>query len=309
VIALLRPTVLRAASLALAVLLGAAAGDARGDEFRSTGKGLAAGGPVWIGARRAEPARRVVALAPSVTDVLLALGLGDRLVGVTRLDDNAEVARLPRIGGYLDPNPETIVALQPDLVVWVTNASALGPVRRIAELSAVSSKPFPILALQIDDLEDVLATPRVLADELGEPARGERLSREMGAAVETERRRVAGLTPTRVLFVVGREPLIVAGRGSFPDELLRVCRAENVVMGDRPWPVYPLEKAVADDPALVVDGAPLEPAEGIQRLAAIPAVARGAVFRLRNDDLIRPGPRMVRALGELCRAVHPEARR
>ena len=58
------------------------------------------------------------------------------------------------------------VALQPDLVVWVTNASALGPVRRIAELSAASTRPFPILALQIDGLDDVLATPRVLAGQL-----------------------------------------------------------------------------------------------------------------------------------------------
>jgi iron complex transport system substrate-binding protein len=82
-----------------------------------------------------------------------------------------------------------------------------------------------------------------------------------------------------------------------------------VVAGPRPWPVYPIEKAVADDPELVVDAAPLEPAEGIRRLEAVPAVRRGAVVRLRNDDLIRPGPRMIRGLGELCRALHPEVAR
>jgi iron complex transport system substrate-binding protein len=292
--------------LALLSLAAAAAapGELRADELRSTGKGLAEGGPVWIGSRPAAPARRVVSLAPSVTDVLVGLGLAERLVGVTRLDYNPEVARLPRIGGYLDPNPEAIVGLRPDLVVWVTNASALGPIRRMAELSRASREPFAILALQIDTLADVLAAPRAIAGALGEPARGERLSREMAAAVEEIRRSVAGRPRRRVLFVVGREPLVVAGRGSFPDELLRLCGAENVAAGDRPWPVYPVEKAVADDPAVVVDGAPLEAEEGIRRLSAIPAVRRGAVVRLVDDDLIRPGPRMVRALADLCRGIH-----
>ena len=293
---------------ALAALLVACAGGvARGDELRPTGRGVAAGGAVWSGPRPARPPRRVVLLAPSLTDVVLAMGLGDRIVGVTRQDDDPRVASVPRVGGYLDPSPEAILALGPDLVVWVTNGSALGPVRRIAELAAASSRPYTVLALPIDSLADVLATPRVLGDALGEPERGARVTREMEAGVETARRSVAGLPRTRVLFVVGREPLIVAGGGSFPDELLRVCGAENVAGGAVPWPVYPLEKAVADDPAVVVDAAPLEPREGIRRLEAIPAVRRGAVLRLESDDLIRPGPRMVRALGGLCRGVHPGA--
>lgn len=296
------------AALALAVALaaGASAGAARADELRPTGKGLAEGGPVWAGPRPAAPPRRVVVLAPSLTDVVVAMGLGDRLVGVTRNDDAPEVAALPRVGGYLDPNPEIVLGLSPDLVLWVTNGTALGAVRRIAELSRGSRRPFPILALQIDTLADVLATPRAIGDALGERERGERLARDLAAEVEAVRRRAAALPPRRVLFVVGREPLVVAGPASFPDELLRACGARNVVSGDRPWPVYPLEKAVADDPDLVVDAAPLEPAEGIRRLAAIPAVRRGAVFRLADDDLIRPGPRMVRALPRLLRGIHPE---
>ena len=296
-----------AAALAAVVALGAA-GAARGDELRPTGKGLAEGGPVWSGPRPAAPPRRVVVLAPSLTDVIVGMGLEGRLVGVTRLDDAPEVAALPRVGGYLDPNPEVILGLSPDLVLWVTNGTALPAIKRLAELARASRRPFPIAALQIDALADVLATPRVVGDALGEPARGERLARELAAEVESVRRRAAGLPLRRVLFVVGREPLVGAGPGSFPDELLRACGAENVVRGDRPWPVYPVEKAVADAPDLVVDAAPQEPPEGIHRLDAIPAVRRGAVFRLPNDDLIRPGPRMVRALPALLRAVHPEAR-
>ncbi|HYG66004.1 MAG TPA: ABC transporter substrate-binding protein, partial [Anaeromyxobacteraceae bacterium] len=144
---------------------------------------------------------------------------------------------------------------------------------------------------------------------LGEPGRGDALAKRLEAAVERVRARAKGLAPKRALFVVGREPLVVAGPGSFPDELLRIAGCRNVVTGTIPWPVYPLEKAVADAPDVLVDAAAREPADGIARLAAIPAVRRGDVVRLPNDDLLRPGPRMIAGLEVLFRAVHPEAPR
>jgi iron complex transport system substrate-binding protein len=246
----------------------------------------------------------VVVLAPSLTDVVLAMGLGDRLAGVTRLDDAPEVAKLPRVGGFLDPSPEAVLALSPDLVLWVTDGGALAAVRRIAALSRASSRAIPIV-----NVADVIETPRIVGDALHDRAAGERLSRALAADVEAVRRRAAGLPRRRTLFVVGHEPLVVAGPGSFPDELLRICGAGNVVRGERPWPVYPVEKAVADDPDVVVDAAPQEPPEGIRRLSAIRAVRDGRVLRLPNDDLIRPGPRMIRGLGVLFRGLHPEAAR
>ena len=298
----------RAAALAAALLVAAGGAAADAPPLRP-GKRVAEGGAVWIGPRPAAPPRRIVTLAPSLTDVVLGLGLRDRLVGVTHLDDAPEVAALPRVGGFLDPNPEAILALSPDLVLWVTDGGALPAVRRLAELSAASRHPFPILALDVVSVADVLATPRVVGEALGAPDAGARLSRELEATIDGVRRRAERLPRRRALFVVGREPLVVAGPGSFPDELLRIAGAENVVKGSRPWPVYPLEKAVADDPDVVVDAALREPAEGIRRLAAIPAVRRGAVVRLPDDDLLRPGPRMVRGVEDLFVALHPEVRR
>ncbi len=296
-----------AVAAALAALL---ATPARGaDDLRPSGKGAAEGGAQWVGPRPEAPPRRVVVLAPSLTDVVVAMGLTDRLAGVTRLDDAPEVARLPRVGGFLDPSPEAILALSPDLVLWVTDGGALAAVRQLAALSRASARPFPILAIPIVNVADVVAPPRIVGDALRDPAAGEKLSRALAADVDDVRRRAAGLPRRRALFVVGHEPLVVAGPGSFPDELLRICAAENVVRGERPWPVYPVEKAVADDPDVVVDAAPQEPAEGIRRLSAVRAVREGRVFRLRNDDLIRPGPRMIRGLGELLRGLHPETAR
>jgi iron complex transport system substrate-binding protein len=155
-------------------------------------------------------------------------------------------------------------------------------------------------------VSDVLATARLVGEALGAGPAGDRLAKDLAAGVERVRARTRGLGRPRVLFVVGREPLVVAGPGSFPDELVRIAGGENSVRGDRPWPVYPVELAVAANPDVVIDAAVNEPAEGLRRLDAIPAVRRGAVVRLANDDALRPGPRMVRALDALAAAIHPE---
>lgn len=294
------------AALALPALAGAV--PAAAQEFRPTGEGTASGGALWIGAAPREPPRRVVTLAPSLTDMVIALGHAQRLVGVTRHDDAPEVAGLPRVGGFLDPSPEAVIALGPDLVLWVTDGGALPAVRRLADVARASGRAFPVLAVPVVSVADVLATARLVGEALGDREGGERLAADLAAGVERVRARSAGARRPRVLLVVGREPLVAAGPGSFPDELLRIAGGENAVGGNRPWPVYPLELAVAANPDLVVDAAVNEPADGIARLAAVPAVRRGAVIRLANDDLLRPGPRMVRALEALAASLHPEAR-
>jgi len=297
---------LTAALWALAALAPGAASP--GDLLRPTGRGIAEAGALWVGPRPAAPPHRVITLAPSLTDTIVAMGLADRLVGVTAHDDAPEVAGLPRVGGWIDPSPEAILGLSPDLVLWVTDGSAVATVERIAELGLASRRPFPVVALQVDTLADVLALPRVVGEALGEAPRGEQLSRQLAAGVEAIRTQARRARSRRVLFLVGHEPVVVAGPRSFPDQLLKICGDANVVESDRPWPVYPIELAVAANPDVVVDAAPREPAAGIRRLAAVPAVARGAVIRLESDDLIRPGPRMIRGLADLFARLHPEAR-
>jgi iron complex transport system substrate-binding protein len=296
----------RPAALALALLVTAAPAAAGEDPLHASGKGAAEGGAVWVGPRPKGPARRIVSLAPSLTDVLLALGKADRIVGVTRVDRSPEVASRPRVGGFLDPNPEAILALRPDLVLWVTDGGALSAVRRTTELSAGA---FGLLAIPVITVADVVAEARLVGEAVGDPAAGSALADRLQRGVDRLRARSAGLARRRVLFVVGRDPLVVAGPGSFPDELLRLAGCDNAVGGSRPWPIYPVELAVGSNPDLVIDAAVDEPAEGMTRLVAIPAVRRGAVVRLSSDDLLRPGPRMIDALDELFRLLHPEGTR
>jgi iron complex transport system substrate-binding protein len=129
----------------------------------------------------------------------------------------------------------------------------------------------------------------------------------MTAGIERFRERARRLPRRRVLFVVGRKPLVVAGPGSFPDELLRMAGCENVAAGGPRWPVYSLERAVADGPDLVIDASLNEPESSVAQLAAIPAVRRGSRFALRSDDLLRPGPKMILGLDELLQALQSGA--
>jgi iron complex transport system substrate-binding protein len=238
----------------------------------------------------------VVSLAPSLTDTVVALGEASRLVGVTRYDTAPEVRALPRVGGFIDPSPEAVLGLRPDLVLWLADGGALPAVRRIAELGV------PVLAIPVVGVPDVMRAARTVAAALGDPAAGERLASRREGAIRDAERRAAGRARRRVLLVVGRDPLVVAGPGSYPDALLRIAGAENVVGGTRPWPVYSLERAVADDPDLVVDAAVNEPADAA-RLSAIPAVRAGRVVRLPDDRVLRPGPELPSALAQLQAAL------
>lgn len=280
---------LRAALSALLLLSAAPA--AAGDVVLSRGE------PTWLGPPAPARPARVVSLAPSITDTVIALGEAGRLVGVTRYDTAPEVKALPRVGGFLDPSPEAVLALRPDLVLWLADGGALPPVRRIAELGV------PVLALPVVGVPDVLRAARRVGAALGNPEAGERLAASMETAVRRAEERASTLPRRRVLLVIGRDPLVVAGPGSYPDALLRIAGGENVVRGDRPWPIYSLERAVADDPDLVVDAAVNEPADAISRLSAIPAVKAGRVVRLPDDRVLRPGPELPSALSQLQAAL------
>ena len=253
--------------------------------------------PLWLGPPAPARPVRVVSLAPSLTDTVVALGEAGRLVGVTRYDTAPEVKSLPRVGGFLDPSPEAVLGLRPDLVLWLADGGAYPAVRRIAELGV------PVLALPVVGVPDVLRSARRVGAALGNPAAGERLAAEMDGAVRAAEERAASLPRRRVLLVIGRDPLVVAGPGSYPDALLRIAGGVNVVKGERPWPVYSLERAVADDPDLVVDAAVNEPVDTVARLDAIPAVKAGRVVRLPDDRVLRPGPQLPAALKQLQAAL------
>jgi len=246
--------------------------------------------------------RRVVTLTPSLTDVVLALGAGDQLVGVSRFDERAEVKQLPRVGGFVDPSVEAVLALRPDLVLAEPGPGNRQAVERMAELGA------PVLLLPLATVSDVLSAERAAGKALGRAREGEALARELEATRVRIRERARGRPPVRVLLVYGFDPLVVAGPGGFADELLSDAGALNVASdAASAYPVYSVERALKSRPELILDAA-MTPA-GRDRLRELPGLAEARWASVPGQALLHPGPALGRGLEQLFALVHPEAGR
>lgn len=244
--------------------------------------------------------RRVVTLAPSLTDLVLALGAGERLVGVSRFDERPEVGRLPRVGGFVDPSVEAVLALHPDLVLAQPGPGNRRAVETLAELGA------PVLLLPLGTVADVLAAERATGKALGLPGQGEALARALEATRERVRGRARAERRVRVLLVYGFEPLVVAGPGGFADELLADAGAVNVAAdAASPYPVYSVERAIQARPELILDASDTE--AGKERVRALPGLREARWADVEGQALLHPGPTLGKGLEQLFRLVHPGA--
>ena len=245
-------------------------------------------------ARAETPARRVVSLNPSLTEIAIALGAREQLVGVDDYSARApDAAGLPTVGGLYDPSLEAVVALSPDLVVLVVSAEQRGFREKLEALGV------PCLALAPVSFDDVLAAIETLGGRLGhESAAAARV-----AAIRRTRDRVAAaaheLPELRGVLVLQRDPLFVAGAGTFVDEMLRILRVENLASRQPgPWPRLAREWLLAAAPELIIDSSP-EPepaAEYWSRWPSLPAVASGRVVQVPQGVTTLPGPALDEAL-------------
>lgn len=252
------------------------------------------------------PARvtRVVSLAPSTTEILYAIGAGDRVVGVDRYSNwPPEVARITRLGADLDPNIERIVALKPDVVFTATSAN---PQRTVELLERLH---IPVFVSQSRTLADIYNDIRLLGRAVGcEPAANELVAR-MQARIEAVRRRRRERS-IRTLVLVWTQPLVVAGRSSHVSDLLDAAGGLNLADDEaRTFPTYSLERLLAQAPDAIVVGTHADAApslEPLERLTSLPAARRRRLYTLDGDLLFRPGPRVVEAVESLAALLHPE---
>ncbi|MGH9796967.1 MAG: ABC transporter substrate-binding protein [Candidatus Polarisedimenticolia bacterium] len=250
--------------------------------------------------------RRLVALAPSVTDLLFALGLGDRVVGISDFCKPPPGAPpIPRVGGLVNPSLEAIRALDPDLLIATSSGNDPGLGSQATALGV------PLYTVHTPNVAAVLAAALALADALGEAERGRRLAVELDRRLAAIEVRIAGRRRPRVLFVVWGEPLVVPGRDAFLSDALRRAGADSVtadVAGA--WPGYDLEAAIGAAPEVILTvpaGATYlgrvrrEPA-----WANVPAVRLSRLFVV-GDAMQQPGPGVVAGIEATARLLHPAA--
>jgi iron complex transport system substrate-binding protein len=254
---------------------------------------LAASPAQWLGPKPPAQVTRVVTVAPSLTETVLALGAREALVGVSRFDEAPEVKALPRVGGFVDPSVETIVSLKPHLVVVQKSPGNQKPVEKLASLGV------PVLALSLTTVADAVEAMKTLGAVLGRAAQAKALVTALDEARAKERAMVPK-TPRSVLFVYGFTPLVVAGPGSFAAELLADCGASNAVkFAASAYPVWSREQLLAHPPEVLVDAS--DSSEGREAIRTL--VPKVTWVALENKDLLHPGPSLARALGPLCASL------
>ena len=256
-----------------------------------------------------QPVQRIVSLAPNITETLYALGTQDRLVGVTDYCDYpAEATTKPKVGGAINPNLEEVVALRPDLVL------ATKALNRRETVEALERLAIPAYATDPRTVEDLLASTLRLAEVIGARGQGEALVASLRARLSDVKRRLGTRAPRRVLFVVWTDPLISVGRDTFIADTLRWAGAESVVDTPQDWPRIALEEAVRLQPEYLVF-AVSHSEEGTLNLRelrerrgwrGLEAVRQGHVAVV-SDAINRPAPRLVDAIEQLARQLHPDA--
>jgi iron complex transport system substrate-binding protein len=253
--------------------------------------------------------RRVVSLAPSLTETVYALRLQDLLVGDTDYCDYPpEAMKKHKVGGAINPNMEEIVALQPDLVLVTKGLNRLETVNALEQLGIATYATDP------HTVEDIIASSQRLAEILGAPEAGVKLAAELNERLAALKQRLAGYGVKRVLFVVWTEPLISAGKNTFIADALRYAGAESIVETKRDWPQISLEEVVHLQPDYLVFVTNHEGAEAtdLDQLALRPGwddleAVKNRKFAIMSEAVNRPAPRIVSAIEELARQLHPEA--
>jgi len=262
--------------------------------------------------------KRIVSTAPSITELLYALALGDRVVGVDRFSRYpTDALKKPKIGDYANPNLETIASLRPDLVIIPTN-----PVKLADRLATLRLK---VLEIDQESIAKLYESFRIVGQATGATSEAAKLTGTVRSQLEAVRGRAAPLKRTRMMFVVGRTPnrldgLIVVGQASYLNEIIALAGGENVFRDAvASYPGVSLEEVLARNPDVIIDMGDMADTVGVtsehkravtslwERLASVNAVKQHRVHAVASDVYVVPGPRVVDAAKAFFEMLHPEA--
>lgn len=257
-------------------------------------------------------ARRVVSIIPATTEMLFAMGAGNRLVAVGSYDRfPPEVEKLPRVGALLDPNVERILSLKPDLVILYGTQTDL---RAQLERAGVPAYPYVHRGLA-----DITETIRSLGARVGVSVAANALAARIEEQLAAIRTRVAGRPHPKTLLVFGREPGTLrnidasGGIGFLHDMLDSAGGADVLADATQQSVMMTTELVLARAPDVIIelryargDSTPPSDLNAWNALPSVPAVKNHRVFMLQGEEFVVPGPRVGAATERLARALHPE---
>jgi len=256
-----------------------------------------------------QPVNRIVSLAPSLTETVYALGLQDHLVGDTEYCDYPpDAQKKTKVGDTINPSLEQIAVLRPDLVLVTKGLNRLETVHGLENIG------IPSYATDPHTVNEIASSSKKLANVLGAPDAGASIAAEMEHHLADLQQHLASSPPKRVLFVVWHQPLISVGKHTFIADALRLAGAVSIVDSEQDWPHVSLEEVARLQPDFLVfasthsDTAPAT----VEMLATLPGwnivdAVNNHHIAVISDAVNRPAPRIVSAIEDLARQLHPDA--
>lgn len=267
--------------------------------------------------RSDKPTQRIITIAPNAAEILHELGIGDRVVGVSRFCVYPpEFKDRPRVGGLLDPDLEKIVSLRPDLVILRGRCEAVESLCRQRNIDLYFDRT--------ETLGDVVTCIEDLGKRTGRTAEADGLIKRFNDRLEAIRTRPKNQPRPRVLMTAARSTdrlgdLLTTGPGTFLDDLITAAGGTNVFHDlDMPWPQVSMESVIVERPDVIVEMMPeveltdelrSQLLEQWKQFPSLPAVRANRIHFITDDNALIPSPRCLDVLDKLSRLLHPEASR
>ncbi len=258
-----------------------------------------------------EQINRIVSLAPNLTEILFALGLDEETVGVTLHSDYpAAAAKKPKMGTFWQPNIEAVIAAKPDLVITLGFNQQRNIAQRLERIG------YNCLTVNIEKVGELFGT----IEEIGTVTDRHRQAGELASELRVKLDKLSALVGTgekiRVLWVIGREPLRVAGRDTFVNELIELAGGENAIGPTvHKYPPIGPEQVIASavdviiEPAMAQNNVPEQQKAALRywsRFRNVPAVANKRIYVISPDTVSRLGPRLYEGVETVARCLRPE---
>lgn len=253
--------------------------------------------------------KRIIPLAPSITETLFALGLQEEIVGVTNFCDYPEAAlKKPKIGGFVNPSVEKIISLRPDLIIAIRDGNREETVQRLNDLG------FSVYWVNPKGFDGVMETIKNIGEIAGKRDESTKIVKEMMRKKEHFLSLTKSLSKPKVFFQMGFDPIITAGRETLADDLIRLAGGRSISDNEsKNYPLYSIETVIFSAPEIIIISSMeskkdcLNLVKWWQNWKSIPAVKRDAIYVVDSNLVDRPTPRIVEGLEAIVRMIHPEA--
>jgi len=254
------------------------------------------------------PAKRIISLAPSITEILFALGLNEEIAAITNFCDYPQAAlRKPRIGGFVNPDTEKIVSLKPDLIIGIRDGNRMDTVHRLNDFG------FPVYLIDPKGFDGVMGTIKNIGEVVGREKESRRLIKELVDKRENMITLTRSLSKPKVFFQVGDVPLITVGKGTLADDLIRLAGGRSISENELvSYPSYSIETILARAPEIIIMSSMESKKDHMnlvkrwQNWKSIPAVKMNAIYVIDSNLVDRPTPRIAEGLEAMVRIIHPE---